>query len=273
MKSFLLTCFLLIISSEICSEIIYIEPVRDAKYVSINNNIIIGFDETISGSDLSSKIKVKGTLSGDIKGEVILTQDNKKIIFQPHQAFKFNEQVEVKLRKIKTVSGSVRNLKYTFKTQAVKPEWDHRKSMTEELGFAPEYKFNGQSDSHNIPTLTVNISNNPSPGDLYLSNFPFGNIPNTPHLLIADNTGSVLYSREVYIWALDYKKQPNGIVTYFEGLRFVGEDAHHNMVDSYQCGNGYVTDHHELQLLDNGHALLMSYDPQTVDMSQIVLRR
>ena len=42
------------------------------------------------------------------------------------------------------------------------------------------------------------------------------------------------------------------------------------VVDSFRCGNGYSTDNHDLLLLPSGHAVLMSYDPQVVDLSQVV---
>jgi hypothetical protein len=44
----------------------------------------------------------------------------------------------------------------------------------------------------------------------------------------------------------------------------------YEIVDEYQAGHGYTVDLHGLQVLTNGHALLMIYDPQIVDMSQIV---
>ncbi len=43
-----------------------------------------------------------------------------------------------------------------------------------------------------------------------------------------------------------------------------------NMVDSFYCGNGYVTDFHECVLEPDNSAWLLSYDLQVVDMSQIV---
>ena len=51
---------------------------------------------------------------------------------------------------------------------------------------------------------------------------------------------------------------------------FYALDSNFKLIDSFKCGNGYVTDVHELRVLANGHALLMSYDPEIVDMSQIV---
>jgi hypothetical protein len=47
-------------------------------------------------------------------------------------------------------------------------------------------------------------------------------------------------------------------------------DTSYHIVDSFHAGNGYSTDIHELLLTNDGHALLMSYDPQTVDLSAIV---
>jgi len=40
--------------------------------------------------------------------------------------------------------------------------------------------------------------------------------------------------------------------------------------DTFQMGNGYLADNHDFQLLPNGHALMLCYDSQIIDMSQIV---
>ena len=40
--------------------------------------------------------------------------------------------------------------------------------------------------------------------------------------------------------------------------------------DTFQMGNGYLADNHDFQLLPNGHALMLCYDTQIIDMSQIV---
>jgi hypothetical protein len=47
-------------------------------------------------------------------------------------------------------------------------------------------------------------------------------------------------------------------------------DEQFTLIDSFQMGNGYVADFHEFQVLPNGHALLLAYDLQQVDMSRIV---
>ena len=45
----------------------------------------------------------------------------------------------------------------------------------------------------------------------------------------------------------------------------------YEVIDLFSVGNGYPrTDNHDFQMLPNGHAILMIYDRQPVDMSQIV---
>jgi hypothetical protein len=42
------------------------------------------------------------------------------------------------------------------------------------------------------------------------------------------------------------------------------------MIDTYTMQNGYLTDFHEFFMLENSHVFIMAYDPQIVDMSQVV---
>ena len=53
-----------------------------------------------------------------------------------------------------------------------------------------------------------------------------------------------------------------GILTYYDGSLgyFVAMDSTYNVVDTFRIGTGYSTDVHELRVLPNRHALLMSYD-------------
>ena len=50
-------------------------------------------------------------------------------------------------------------------------------------------------------------------------------------------------------------------------------NSHYQVVNTYQAGDGYSADLHDLQILPNGNALLMVYDAETVDMSKIVAGR
>lgn len=250
--------------------IIYTEPVRNAKFVSINNNIIVGLDEIIENNDLKMSVTVKGSVSGIHTGKIIFTKDKRKFIFIPKEPFAFNEEVEVKINRLKTLSGFINNFSYFFYTQKSKPKDVPNQSILNETVNSNLLNSSQILGSPDLPNITVSILDNPSAGKLFLGNFPFSQISNTPYLLQMDNNGDISFFREVYVWALDYKRQPNGMQTYFEGIGFHGEDNDHNYIRSYFCGNGYSTDHHELQITNDGHAFLMSYDPQHVDMSQVV---
>ncbi len=72
--------------------------------------------------------------------------------------------------------------------------------------------------------------------------------------------------------AFDFKEQPDGTLSYFsqKDSTFYVLDSHYKLVRSYRAGDGYTADLHDLQILPDGNALLMAYDAETVDMSQVV---
>ncbi len=70
----------------------------------------------------------------------------------------------------------------------------------------------------------------------------------------------------------DFKEQFPNMLTYMDGTheKFYAMDTLHNLIDGFYCGNGYGTDLHELRVLQNGIAFLLSYNPEIVDMSHVV---
>lgn len=269
MKILITALAMLFVSLNIQAKIIYTDPLRNSELVSIYNNIIIGFDESIRSSDLNSFITVRGSLSGLHSGEIIVTKDRNKLIFKPYQPFAFNETVEVTVNRIKTSGTSVNNINFTFRTQAVRPEFDYTRLMENEDLYTENKNYVYADNSYAVPPLSVTVNNNPTPGRIYLNNFRTVSFP--PHMIIANNDGTTYYTREVAQNTPDFKKSPRGTLTYFslQRQKFYEEDVNYNTVDSFYCGNGYVTDNHDLKILPNGHAYVMSYDPQIVDMSLI----
>ena len=124
-------------------------------------------------------------------------------------------------------------------------------------------------DTIPVPPIQITAFDRTARGKLFLSNF--GSMAN-PFLLILDNTGTIFFKRPMRGTCDDFKVQPNGLLTYFDSVsdKFYALDTTYAVVDSFACGNGYTTDAHDLRLLPDGHALLMSYDPETVDMSALV---
>ncbi|MGB5848999.1 MAG: aryl-sulfate sulfotransferase, partial [Ignavibacteriaceae bacterium] len=98
------------------------------------------------------------------------------------------------------------------------------------------------------------------------------------YLMILNNDGSVLKYKEVDgFFGISFTVLPNGKLSYAQIIalspgvptgRFIVMDTTLAPVDTFQCGNGYITHPSDFLLLPNGHAILHATDPQPVDMSQ-----
>src|SRR5262245_36309898 len=67
--------------------------------------------------------------------------------------------------------------------------------------------------------------------------------------------------------SFDWKLQPNGMISYFYGSKFYLMDSTFTIKDSIEGGNGLRADLHDLQILPNGHYLLMAPEIITMDLS------
>ena len=254
------------------NKIIYLEPCPGAALVSTDNNIIIGFEKQINlgESEILNNIIVTGSRGMTYDGIIFISDNGKKIIFKPIIPFQPDEEVNVKIKGnlSKSISASNNGFSFSFKTSIQKIQWDPLKSLKDGINTGQNYK--NLFSPPGPPSLTVTVDNNPASGDIFLSNFSLGNI--RPYLIIANNHGSMFWYSLHSMNCYDFKKQPNGHLTYFNNadFKYYEIDTTYQIVNNYQCGNGYTTDLHELRVLNNGHAFLMAYDPEIVDMSQIV---
>ena len=133
----------------------------------------------------------------------------------------------------------------------------------------------------NFPKFTVKKEGTPAKGYVFLSPSHFVDLKGFN--LMVDDTGGIYYWEEITNGTpVDFKVLPNGYLSYgsmyefydFTGggpSRFYMMDSTFTIVDSFQMGNGYVAESHEFQLLPNGHALMLSYDLQPVDMAKLFL--
>jgi hypothetical protein len=267
--------FLLLLPSYSYStnKINYLEPIPGAKLVSTNNNIIIGFENPIvlNEQDILYSINVLGSESMRHDGNVIITSDKKKIIFNPSIPFNQGEEISVMLsgKLLKTLFPNKQEYSYSFTTSPKKISWDALKSFKDELSTARN-SFNNSDLQLSFPTLTVTINNNPSPGDIFISNYH--TTIYAPYLIITDKNGLPYWDFQLAVDCNDFKEQPNGHLSYYDvgSYEHLEMDINYNIINSYHCGNGYLTDGHEFRLLNSGYSYVMAYDPETVDMSQYV---
>ncbi len=257
---------------------------------SPSTNIIIRYGNPLSSNKLdNSVIEITGEKSGFHSGKIILTEGNKTILFKPDLSFAKGEMVRVKLSgQLRTSDNkSVPELSFSFRitekdlnkigeNDAVSfyrqtcPEFFVANSFDAKF---PVYSSMEINDSlpQNFPQIVVDSLNNPVPGNLFFTPFTSTTFSGT-YLIITDNYGTPVFYRKMSAQTFDFKKQPDGSLTYFDlgRAKFFVMDSSYNIIDSVSTGNGYVTDVHELLITENKHYLLMSYDNQHVRMDTII---
>jgi hypothetical protein len=110
-------------------------------------------------------------------------------------------------------------------------------------------------------------------GAILLANFSFRGTPQSGfYLMILQPNGTPIFYRKMPAACIDLKVQPNGLLTYMDEstYRFYALDTNYNVVDSFYCGNSVRTDTHDLEILPNGHALLLGVDSEIIDMSALL---
>jgi len=267
----------------------YVSPKPNSSLNSKETNIIFKSADLINQSSLIDKnlISVVGSESGIHAGKLILSDDNKTIVFNPNNPFTAGETVKVTLKQsIKTLYG--KRIKPEIFSFTISP-------LQEPIKLDPVIMFGLEISSEDLllsrqginktlldtlpadfPSITVDNSNNPSDGKIFLANisatFNTGN-----YLMILNNDGSVLKYREVDgFFGIGFTVLPNGKLSYGQIIalspgvptgRFIVMDTTLAPVDTFQCGNGYITHPSRFLLLPNGHAILHATDPQPIDMS------
>jgi hypothetical protein len=266
----------------------YLSPVPGAGRVLAGTSIIVRFDRALTNTERSraAGLGVAGSASGKHEGDLTLTADGRTLLFKPRTAFAWGERATVELPPALVQGGGVLAGRTSFSFSiAATPPPELARSLPEELSgmtaawspaqqplLLPSGAIPADTLPASFPPITPSVYSTPSPGRIFLTALNWGASGIPQLLLILDDSGQPVFCRETPGPCLDFKVQPDGRLTYFDWFlnQHYAMDATYTIVDSFTCGNGYTTDSHELRLLPNGHALLMSYDPQAVDMSQIV---
>jgi hypothetical protein len=265
----------------------YLSPVPGAGRILPGTNVIVRFDRTLTNEERprAADLVVVGSASGTHEGDITLAEDGGTLLFKPRTAFAWGEQVTVELPPPFVQNGGVLagRTSFSFSIAATPPPRLMRSILEESselaAAWSPAQRLlplrSGAPLADTLPAdfppITSTVYSTPSPGRIFLTTLSWGGgLPQM--LLILDDSGRPVFYRETPGPCVDFKMQPDGRLTYFDWLvnKYYAMDATYTVVDSFTCGNGYTTDNHELRLLRDGHALLMSYDPQVVDMSQVV---
>jgi len=259
----------------------YYSPLENSEYVSRAATIIVRYGPVLSDQALASlKFAVQGSASGLHAGQTILADDHKTVIFKPATVFTPGEQVTVNINGLQLDSQTTYPpLSYTF-TVAVNQQPGSPGSS--ELSAPPVPANPPRSAFPDFLTVPQDIphymvtptSPDPGEGDIFVAPFYWTKAKVGSYLLILNDQGQLIYYQSVAdaLDAWDFKEQPNGLLSYYDqnNSTFYLMNSHYQIVDSYRAGDGYSADLHDLQILPNGNALLMIYDAETVDMSELV---
>ena len=263
----------------------YLSPVPNSRMVLPETNIIIREGSRINEETLSSdNVTIIGSISREHQGSLELSDDQKTIIFKPFNRFIRGETVRVNYRGgMKNVNGDeLLPFNFEFAISEKDPEKDYSRSINQildqclepivSLYHQPSNKSIFSEDDElpeDFPKITISSYNNPTDGFLFISPFSSNQLG---YLIITDNYGIPIYYTKSNSQKHGFTLQSNGMLTYYDlNTRcFYAMDSSYTIVDTFKTGYGYITDIHELQILPNGHALLMAYDPQPMRMDTIV---
>jgi len=275
---FSISCLFLFVagaSSQRTLSIEYQSPLPNAKYVNPGSSIILRSSNPLDPGLVSADMfSIIGSSSGTVEGSVSLLGDRRTLIFKPEKEFATGETVTVKLPP--EFAGDVGTRPGEFEFHVSSTPRNLQASNCYDFSDASQFPLSpvlASSDTLplDFPNISATTFGVTAPGKLFLANMRF-NGTYAPYLMILDNSGYPVFYRALQARAWDFKIQPNGLMTYFDSFSqsYLVMDTLYQIIDTIRCGNGYSTDVHELRMLPNGNALLMSYDPQIVDMSRIV---
>ena len=264
---------------------IYISPVPSSEYILKETTILLRTGQPFSPADSAelAGVTITGVQSGEHAFSVILSDDINTAILRPEIYFTPDESVTVEFDSL-SINSRVVDGSFAFMTAEPAARLslnDLEKLPGNELPPIPGSGSIKKNDDdqlldvdpslpYDFPPRVLLTNDNPDSGYVFISNM--GVDAGTTYLMILGDNAYPVYYRKMPYWSWDFKKQPNGYLSYIveDTPFFMVMDSTYAVVDSFRAQNGYFTDEHDLQLLDNGHALIAAYDYQTVDMSQII---
>lgn len=120
-----------------------------------------------------------------------------------------------------------------------------------------------------IPNYSITALTAGSQGYYFLVPYAFGTGSTTiyPRNLILDKDGKPVYYLSIPAYTSDFKIQKDGRMTYSKGNKFYIMDSTFVVKDSVTTKNGVQFDGHDLQILSNGHFLLLGFENVSMDLS------
>ena len=270
----------------------YVSPVPGSSGINPEQVPILktglAFDQNSLTDNL---VNISGSKSGLISCKLVLSDDLQTLFIIPDDQFAYGEKIYITLQSgLKSTDGlNISDIHFNF-TVREQPQV-HRQpepACCAYTGCKPSPVDNKVNRS--VPNITNNHLpfDYPAPTSVFMGNgIAEGYLFFTPstrlapqfneYLSIWDNYGTPVFYQKINEPITDFKVLDDGVLTYAVNGRQNQErdcyylmDSNYDIYDSVRAGNGYYIDNHDILLLENGHFLILIYDIQTVNMSQIV---
>ena len=269
----------------------YIHPVPGSINLNPGQNIILKYSEGFNPESIGpDHLEVRGSESGLIPVHVLLSPDHRTAIFKPVRDYKLGEVINIHVKEgiISSSGKSLHSVDFSFRVinydrneiysrlQEMQTD-DEAISVKERQGMKEPLIIENNLPL-DYPAPTVNSYGDHDNEYLFLNLFSRNMLSQWEnYITIIDSYGTPVFYERSEENRINFNILPNGYLTYssnylqntFEEKYYIIDSAY-NLIDSVNTGNGYILDAHDMLLLENGHYLVMSYDPQPVDMSQIV---
>lgn len=270
----------------------FLSPMPGSENNTRESTIIIRHGDVIDPTCLSvgDLVTVRGSLSGTVAGDIVLSSDTRTVIFKPHGRFQPGETVTVTIGTgFRSSAGrALPRHDFSFRITEFAEMPNPLDYLPEAMdGVAPRRAafrdIDPEALTGDMPAMTVTVHDSAAVADGYIFLAVAADVPGIGYyLMMLENDGTPFFARELMDdYAYDFKVQANGQLSYAQFLEhhsYTGGgnvihmvmDNSFAIVDSFQMGNGYIAEAHDFEILPNGHALLIGYYLTRVDMSRIV---
>lgn len=253
----ILLCFLgLHLQAQFC----YISPLPNSDYHPCETGIIFKTCSELADKEVqdADRYNITGSRSG-IHSFNLMISGNNTILLNPDSPFTPGEFVTVNY-----VDCENRSLEFRFTVS----KFDKPVNLIDD--YLPR-EVSQKDFSGYFPPMQIDSSAGMAPGKIFFYNISAMASNNDRFMAIINSSGEPVFSRQENNRGINFALQPNGLLSFFhESGSFHLMDSSYASVDTFSCRNGYTTDWHELVVDENGHAFLLSYDEQQVDMSLVV---
>ncbi len=256
----------------------YLFPFPNATEINPETNIILKHQDCFHATATQSQIRLRDDNGVVYPGTIVLAEDGKTLLFTPHTKLPLHSIIYLQLPALPLNTGSeTRAFTYTFTTKKHSNEFfftDYKQAQSGDYPtFDPVISEGSPRQTRGIqlpvdyPTYFINNQSEAADDDYYFEGASIGDIY---YQCIFDRDNIPLFYRKTEGRSVDFKINNKGYPIYFDvdAGHFVEYDSAYVPQRTYSCGNGFITDFHDILVLPSGHYFTIGLEFMLIDMSQ-----